>query len=198
MKQAEDGQFEYLTASRHRSPLVDEHLAYWLAGSPDRFARFTHPLNISRRYIESMRRNDTRRLSPAQILSSAPFIGRVGTPKRTYAFRMRERVWSQRAVVDYALQRRALLANVRRGMAFTSDLCDADPYLLRAAEHHGIAADRPCPLCRSTQLVELSYVYGDELGPFQGRIRAPRELELMAREHGEFRVYVVEVCSRCS
>src|SRR3954449_7705102 len=78
MKQAEDGQFEYLTASRHRSPLVDEHLAYWLVGSPDRFARFTRPLNISRRYIESMRRNDTRRLSPAQILSSAPFIGESG------------------------------------------------------------------------------------------------------------------------
>lgn len=117
---------------------------------------------------------------------------------RTYPFRMRERVWSQRAVVDYALQRRAILANVRRGMAFTSDLCDADPYLLRAAEHHGIPAGRPCPLCSAQGLVELSYVYGDELGPFQGRIRAPRELERMAHEHGEFRVYVVEVCRRCS
>ena len=107
-------------------------------------------------------------------------------------------VWSQRAVIDYALQRRSALEALRRGQAFASDLCDADPYLLRAAEHHGAPAGRPCPLCRHENLVELNYVYGDELGPFQGRIRAPRELEAMAREHGEFRVYVVEVCTRCS
>lgn len=107
-------------------------------------------------------------------------------------------VWSQRAVIDYALQRRAALADLRRGQAFTADLCDADPYLLRAAEHHGVQANRPCPVCRGDQLAELSYVFGDELGPYQGRIRAPRELEAMAKEHGEFRVYVVEVCRRCS
>lgn len=107
-------------------------------------------------------------------------------------------VWSQRAVIDYALQRRAALADLRRGQAFTADLCDADPYLLRAAEHHGVPANRPCPVCRGDQLTELSYVFGDELGPYQGRIRAPRELEAMAKEFGEFRVYVVEVCRRCS
>ena len=108
------------------------------------------------------------------------------------------RVWSQRAVIDYALQRRAVLSAVKRGHTFASDLCDADPYLLRAAEHHGVPVERACPFCRQDGLVELNYVYGDELGPFQGRIRAPRELEIMAREHGEFRVYVVEVCRRCS
>lgn len=107
-------------------------------------------------------------------------------------------IWSQRAVVDYALQRRALLADLRQGRAFLSDLCDADPYLVRAAEHHGVPAARPCPVCRQDELVELSYVYGEELGPYQGRIRAPRELELMAREHGEIRVYTVEVCTACS
>ena len=106
--------------------------------------------------------------------------------------------WSQRAVIDYALQRRAALADLRRGHAFASDLCDADPYLLRAAENHGVSAGRPCPLCRGDDLAELSYVFGDELGPYQGRIRAPRELEVMAREFGEFRVYVVEVCRGCS
>ena len=102
--------------------------------------------------------------------------------------------WSQRAVIDYALQRRAVLADLKRGRAFVSDLCDADPYLLRAAENHGVPAARPCPVCRGTDLTELSYVFGDELGPYQGRIRAPRELEVMAVEFGEFRVYVVEVC----
>ena len=112
--------------------------------------------------------------------------------------RSRAPVWSQRAVIDYALQRRAAIAEVKAGRAFASDLCDADPYLVRAAQHHGAPADRPCPFCRQPELVELNYVYGDELGPFQGRIRAPRELEVMAREHGEFRVYVVEVCLACS
>lgn len=87
---------------------------------------------------------------------------------------------------------------LRRGSASTTDLCDADPYLLRAAKNHGIGTERECPVCRKELLTELRYVYGDELGPFQGRIRAPRELEAMAHQHGEFRVYVVEVCLRCS
>jgi len=44
----------------------------------------------------------------------------------------------------------------------------------------------------------IERVYGDELGPYQGRIKHPRELAVMATEHGEFRVYVVEVCTDCS
>lgn len=109
-----------------------------------------------------------------------------------------EAVWSQRAVIDYSLQRRATLAALQRGAATPTDVCDADPYLLRAAKHHGRPTDRPCPVCRKATLRELSYVYGDELGPFQGRIKAPQELAAMAREHGEFKVYVVEVCQECS
>ena len=107
-------------------------------------------------------------------------------------------VWSQRSVVDYSLQRRATLHALTRGGALATDVCDADPYLLRAAKFHGLATDRLCPVCRRTQLTELRYVYGDELGPYQGRIKSERELEAMAREHGEFRVYVVEVCQDCS
>jgi hypothetical protein len=118
---------------------------------------------------------------------------------RDGGFRLRSSaVWSQRSVIDYSLQRRATLAALFRGAASTTDVCDADPYLLRAAKHHGRPTDRLCPVCRKEPLRELSYVYGDELGPFQGRIRAPQELAAMAREHGEFRVYVVEVCQACS
>ena len=40
-------------------------------------------------------------------------------------------------------------------------------------------------------------MFGDELGQYSGRIKSPAELEPMAREHGEFRVYVVEVCPGC-
>ena len=41
----------------------------------------------------------------------------------------------------------------------------------------------------------MSYVYGDELGQYSGRVKTECELAEMAREHGEFRVYVVEVCA---
>jgi hypothetical protein len=44
----------------------------------------------------------------------------------------------------------------------------------------------------------VTYVYGDELGQYSGRIKSTPELEAMAREHGEFTVYVVEVCQGCS
>ena len=105
-------------------------------------------------------------------------------------------MWSQRAVVDYGLARRAALTALRgTGSTSREDVCDAHPYLLRAARHHGSPADRDCPVCGTTRLTEVSYVYGDELGPYSGRVKSPHELEEMAHEHGEFRVYVVEVCA---
>ena len=106
-------------------------------------------------------------------------------------------MWSQRSVVDYGLQRRATLAALYRGRASTTEVCDADPYLIRAARHHGEPTGRHCPVCRREPLVELSYTFGDELGQYSGRIKSPSELSRMAHEHGEFRVYVVEVCQGC-
>jgi hypothetical protein len=102
-----------------------------------------------------------------------------------------------RAVVDHGLTRRAVLAGIRGGDALArEDHCDADPYLLRAARHHGEATERPCPICRA-ELVHVTYVFGDELGPFSGRVKSSAELPVMAYEHGQFRVYVVEVCTDC-
>ena len=107
-------------------------------------------------------------------------------------------MWSQRSVIDYSLQRRALLANLRNGGATTvHDVCDADPYLLRAAKHHGEPTGKQCPICRKEPLLHLRYTFGDELGQYSGRIKNGTELEKMAREHGEFAVYVVEVCQGC-
>ena len=106
-------------------------------------------------------------------------------------------MWSQRSVVDYGLQRRATLTALMSGGALTADVCDADPYLLRAARFHGEPTGRRCPVCRRADLVELSYTFGDELGQYSGRIKSPGELARMAHEHGEFRVYVVEVCQGC-
>lgn len=43
----------------------------------------------------------------------------------------------QRQVVDYTLRRRSLLAEVYSGRTGVSEVCDANPYLLRAAKFHG-------------------------------------------------------------
>jgi hypothetical protein len=106
-------------------------------------------------------------------------------------------VWSQRSVIDYSLARRSALAGLLTGSATSADACDAHPYLLRAAKHHGEATDRDCPVCRRAKLTHVTYVYGEQLGQYSGRVKATAELEPMAREHGEFRVYVVEVCQGC-
>ena len=68
----------------------------------------------------------------------------------------------------------------------TDDACDAHPYLLRAARYHGEPTAQPCPVCRREPLTHVTYVYGDELGQYSGRIKSTAELEAMAREHGEF------------
>ncbi len=108
-------------------------------------------------------------------------------------------MWSQRQVVDYALQRRSMLEALRRpNLSLTSPAaCDADPMLVRAAKHHGEAAEQPCPVCASAGLRLLHYTFGDQLGQYSGRIKRLSELTEMAHEVGEFKVCVVEVCPDC-
>jgi hypothetical protein len=108
-------------------------------------------------------------------------------------------MWSQREVIDYALQRRSNLQALRRpGRTLArQEACDADPMLIRAAKHHGEPSNVDCPVCESTDLVNLHYVFGDQLGQYSGRIKRTTELEEMAHEFGEFKVVVVEVCPAC-
>jgi len=103
----------------------------------------------------------------------------------------------RRFVVDYALARRATLASVFAGHTTVADVCDAHPYLLRAAKFHGEATSTGCPICRRAKLTHVTYVYGDELGRYEGRVKQAYELAEMAAEYGEFRAYVVEVCQSC-
>ncbi|MBA2390376.1 MAG: DUF5318 family protein [Geodermatophilaceae bacterium] len=103
----------------------------------------------------------------------------------------------RRAVVDYALQRRAKLAEVYAGRASLHDVCDAHPYLLRAAKFHGQPADASCPVCRKEQLTEVHYVYGESLKAVSGQAKSPPELTDLAQRFREFSVYVVEVCRSC-
>ena len=105
---------------------------------------------------------------------------------------------SRRSVVDYGLARRATLASVRSGRTTVTDVCDAHPYLLRAAKFHGEPTEKRCPICRKVKLTHVTYVYGDELGRYEGRVKRGPELDEMAAEYAEFQVYVVEVCQSCA
>ncbi|MBN9608362.1 MAG: hypothetical protein BGO26_19980 [Actinobacteria bacterium 69-20] len=103
-----------------------------------------------------------------------------------------------RGLVDYALQRRALLADVSAGRVGVADVCDASPYLVRAAKFHGIATTTPCPVCRKEPLTHVYWVFGDELGPIANSARSPAELDDLATRFQEFTVHQVEVCRTCS
>ena len=99
---------------------------------------------------------------------------------------------------DYALARRALLADLRRGAVRRLDVCDAHPELLRAARHVGEPAPHECPVCDGRHLRFVSYVYGDGLRDANGRcIVHESELERLGQAHEEFARYVVEVCPDC-
>ncbi|MDQ1694967.1 MAG: hypothetical protein QOJ03_320 [Frankiaceae bacterium] len=103
-----------------------------------------------------------------------------------------------RAVVDYALVRRAALADLAAGRTSTHEACDAQAYLLRAARYHGEPAGEICPVCQHGSLVHVSYTFGDCFrADVNGRARAPRELVELADQHPEFNVYLVEVCAEC-
>lgn len=104
----------------------------------------------------------------------------------------------QRQVVDYALRRKSLLAEVYSGRRAVGEVCDAGPYLLRAARFHGRASTATCPICRKEQLTLVSWVFGEKLGPASGSARTGEELARMATTHEEFSVHVVEVCRTCS
>jgi hypothetical protein len=105
---------------------------------------------------------------------------------------------SARGVIDYALARRSALAGLASGRLRGADVCDAQPYLLRAARFHGERSADPCPVCRSPQLSTVTYAYGECFrAEANGRARATRELVELAQQLPEFTVFVVEVCVRC-
>ncbi len=103
----------------------------------------------------------------------------------------------RRSVVDYSLQRRAVLADVYAGRTGLFEVCDASPYLSRAARYHGEATSVTCPVCRKERLTMVNYVYGDRLGPTSGQAKTEAELARMDAAQEEFAVYAVEVCRGC-
>ncbi|GAA3706513.1 DUF5318 family protein [Gordonia sp. DT218] len=104
----------------------------------------------------------------------------------------------QRQIVDYALQRRSRLSDVHSGRTAMADVCDASPYLLRAAKFHGRPSDALCPICRKEQVTLVSWVFGEKLGQVSGSARTNDEIAGLAATAEEFSVHVVEVCRTCS
>lgn len=101
-------------------------------------------------------------------------------------------------VVDYTLARRAVIADVRRGLTSYADACDAHPELLRAGRNIGEVSPRACPICSHPALKIVRYVYGEELGRNSGRVVYPPEwLHELATTCPLFTCYVVEVCIDC-
>ncbi|MEV0145277.1 MULTISPECIES: DUF5318 family protein [unclassified Nonomuraea] len=107
-------------------------------------------------------------------------------------------MWSQRRVVDYGLAERAVVRGPRTGHGSPGDVCDAQPYLLRAARHLGEPTERLCPVCERQNVANVTYVGGDSLRRHAGQAKATSDLVEMAHDYDEFRVYVVEVCQGCS
>jgi hypothetical protein len=108
------------------------------------------------------------------------------------------RVRTQRQVIDYALQRRALLRAVQSGRVGSNEVCDASPYLVRAAKYFGDRTEVECPVCRREKVWNVHYVYGDELRGAAGQARPRSELPVLAMNYRQFDVYVVEVCRLCN
>lgn len=104
----------------------------------------------------------------------------------------------QRDVIDYALQRRALLGDIASGRRSPAEACDAHPHLLLAAKHYGAPSPDACPLCARFSQRRVLYVFGDALGKTSGQAKTPSELAQLAAAHTEFDVYVVEVCTECN
>ena len=71
-------------------------------------------------------------------------------------------------------------------------------HLLEPGDHGRLGFHPGCPVCRRERLVDVTYVYGDELRESSGQARAVREVPSLARQYGELNVYVVEVCRRCA
>jgi hypothetical protein len=100
-------------------------------------------------------------------------------------------------VVDHALQRRAVLSDLFAGRVSAREVCDASPYLQRAAERLGVRTGRPCPVCRRGPLDEVLWVYGDAIGDADGTARTAGQVAELARDRPDFAVYEVEVCQDC-
>ena len=100
--------------------------------------------------------------------------------------------------VDYRLQRRRTLSDLRAGRVAPSEVCDAHPELLRVARNCADMSKKKCPVCdRRGGMTSVHYVFGPRL-PASGKLALnDAELQRFAQRSGDFAAYEVEVCAEC-
>ncbi len=101
-------------------------------------------------------------------------------------------------VIDHRLARRALISEYRKGRLAQHQVCDAHPELVRAARQVGESTAVECPICETSNLVFVTYVFGPRLPPFGRCITSKKELAQLARRRDQLTAYLVEVCPACS
>lgn len=101
--------------------------------------------------------------------------------------------------IDYRMQRRALLAELRDGTTSPADVCDAHPNLVRAGEHLGEDIGEDCPVCGDEDaLRHVTYVFARRGKTARGgRAVRAEQVAIELAKHGTLRRYVVEVCPAC-
>jgi len=100
--------------------------------------------------------------------------------------------------VDYRLARNVVVSEYRKGHLSRLDVCDARPELVRAAADAGEETSEECPICESTHVRLVSYVFGPRL-PASGKcVASKKELAKLAEPGKDIACYVVEVCTECS
>lgn len=117
-----------------------------------------------------------------------------------------EQLWAQlpgrttpSGEVDYRISRQSTLRSLAAGEIERSEVCDAQRELMRVALGCSEPADEVCPVCASPDGLRLvRYVFGPRLGPGGRAVASIKELKAIGRRKGEFRCYVIEVCSACA
>jgi hypothetical protein len=100
--------------------------------------------------------------------------------------------------VEYRLARNSVVREFRRGRLSRSEVCDAQPELLRVARNLGEPTSEDCPICAESKVVHVSFAFGPKLPPSGRCLGSSRELGRLARRVSETACYVVEVCPECS
>lgn len=98
--------------------------------------------------------------------------------------------------ISHEWQRRFTLRDYKQGRITREAICDADFLLRAAAEHHGEASERTCPICQSHMRI-VRWVYSEKLGRRTGTARSEEEIDTLVQEVGPITVHFVEVCQHC-
>lgn len=103
-----------------------------------------------------------------------------------------------RGIVDHRLARRMLINQVRVGRIDRSEVCDAHPELIRAAQNVGTETSATCPICEDDHLRIVTYVFGHGLSASGRCVSDAKQLRQLARDKaGDRTAYVVEACPSC-